>query len=59
LTKERFLFLEEDTNLILLTQRLYSLDDADNNMVELMENNNLGPNDILQLKKGRKIVYYI
>jgi len=57
--KERFLFLEEDTNLSLLTQRLYSLDDADNNMVELMENNNLGPNDILQLKKGRKIVYYI
>lgn len=57
--KERFIFLEEDTNWYLLTHRLYGLDPDDNNMLELMENNNAGPNDILQIKKGRKIVYYI
>jgi hypothetical protein len=57
--KERFIILEEDTNLILLTQRLYSLDPSDNNMNELMVNNNMGLNDILYLKKGTKIVYYI
>lgn len=57
--KERFIFLAEDTNLYELTNRLYSLDPDDKNIEELMENNNMGPNDILQLRKGRKILYYI
>lgn len=57
--KERFIILEEDTNIVLLTHRLYSLDPDDNNINELMVNNNMGLNDILEIKKGTKIVYYI
>ncbi|MCE3278027.1 MAG: hypothetical protein K0S44_218 [Bacteroidetes bacterium] len=56
---ERTLILEKDTNLILLTHRLYSLDEADKNMEELRDNNNLGLKELLQIPKGRKIVYYI
>lgn len=57
--KERFIITESDTNLILLTHRLYSLDPDDKNMQELMDNNGFGLNHILQIKKGTKVVYYI
>lgn len=56
---ERSVILEEDTNWILLTHRFYGLDPLDENIVEMMSNNNSGLNDILQLKKGRKITYYV
>lgn len=57
--KERVIFTESDTNLILLTHRFYSLDPDDNNIEELMENNNFSLEQILQIKKGTKVVYYI
>lgn len=57
--QERSVILEKDYNIIVLTHRLYGLDPFDNNIQELFINNNLGINDILVLKKGRKIVYYI
>ena len=56
---ERTLITETDTNIIILTHRFYGLDSNDNNINELFENNNLGLNHILQIKKGTKIVYYI
>jgi hypothetical protein len=56
---ERSIITEKDTNIILLTHRLYGLDDDDNNISELMENNGMGLIDLLQIKKGRRIVYYI
>lgn len=56
---ERTLYLEEDTNIVVLTHRLYGMDPFDNNMNELIENNNIGRLELLCLKKGRKIVYYI
>lgn len=56
---ERSIITDKDTNWILLTHRFYGLDEFDNNIAELMENNNLGLNGILQIKKGTKIVYYI
>lgn len=59
--KERTLFVEKDTNIYLLTHRLYGLDEADKNMEELMENNSdvFGLNEMFLIKKGTKIVYYI
>jgi len=57
--KERVIYAESDTNLILLTHRFYGLDDEDKNLQELQENNNFSFDQLLQIKKGSKIVYYI
>lgn len=57
--KERTIVTEKDTNIILLTHRLYGLDASDNNINELMSNNNMGLSSILQIRKGTPIVYYI
>lgn len=56
---ERSIITEGDTNIIVLTHRFYGLDNADKNIDEFMVNNKIGLNEILQIKKGRKIVYYI
>lgn len=57
--KERSIIVEADTNWIVLTHRLYGLDPTDDNLVELMNNNNVGLNEVLLVKKGRKVTYYI
>lgn len=56
---ERTIICETDTNIILLTHRLYGMDPLDANMAELMENNNMGLTSIFGIKKGTRIVYYI
>lgn len=56
---ERSIITEKDTNVILLTHRFYGLDPFDNNINEMIENNKLGLNQLLLIKKGTKIVYYI
>lgn len=56
---ERSIITEKDTNIILLTHRFYGLDPFDNNMNEMIENNNLGLNDLILIKKGTKIIYYL
>lgn len=55
---ERSVIIEEDSNVILLTHRFYGLDDNDENINEFMDNNNVGLNNILQIKKGTRIIYY-
>lgn len=57
--QERTLLLDKDTNIINLTYRLYSLDEFDNNIQELIENNNWGLNQILQIRKNTLVKYYI
>lgn len=57
--KERSIITEFDTNWIILTHRLYGLDPTDDNLTELMDNNNVGLNELLLVKKGRKVIYYI
>lgn len=57
--KERSIILDRDTNLILLTQRLYGLDEADNNINEMITNNNFGLDQYLVIRKGTKVIYYI
>lgn len=56
---ERTFVLEKDTNIILLTHRLYSLDEEDKNIEELMENNGWGWNEILGIQKNTTVKYYI
>jgi hypothetical protein len=57
--KEKTLLCEKDTNIILLTHRFYGLDADDNNMLEFVNNNNFSLNELLIIRKGRKIVYYV
>lgn len=57
--KERSIICENDTSIILLAHRLYSLDPDDKNIKELIENNDLSLEEYILIKKGRKIVYYI
>lgn len=57
--QERSIICEKDTNIIILTHRLYSLDPFDNNINELILNNNIGLYELTEIKKGREIVYYI
>jgi len=57
--QERSFYLENDSNALLLTHRLYGLDDNDENLVKFMNQNNIILNEIIQIKKGRKIVYFV
>lgn len=58
-SQQRRFYLEDDSNLILLTHRLYGLDLDDVNLNKFMNQNGIGLNEILQIRKGREIVYYI
>lgn len=57
--QERSIITEYDSNIILLTHRLYSLDPSDANMNELIENNGWGLIHMLGIKKGTRVIYYI
>lgn len=57
--QERSIFLENDDNLITLTHRFLGPSVDDSNMDEFILINNVGPDEYLGLKKGRKIVYFV
>ena len=57
--QERNIFLEEESNLILLTHRFLGLDVDDENLDEFIRNNNIGLNELLTIKKDRKITYFV
>jgi hypothetical protein len=57
--QERSIVLDKDSNWVLLTHRLYGIDKSDKNIDELMNNNEVGLSEMLQVKKGRKVVYYL
>lgn len=56
--KEQSIITESDTNLIILTHRLYGLA-SDKNIEELIANNNFGLIHMIQVEKGTKVKYYI
>jgi hypothetical protein len=57
--QERSYICEQDTNIILLTHRFLGLDLDDINIDTMMEINNIGLNEILNIRKGREIIYYV
>lgn len=57
--QERAIILEEDSNAILLTHRFYGLDAADELLNYFIATNQIGLNELLQIRKGRKIFYYV
>jgi prophage DNA circulation protein len=57
--QERIITLEEGSNILIQTHRFYGLDTEDVNLNRFVKTNNIGLNETLQLKKGRKLVYYV
>lgn len=57
--QEREIFLEENSNIILLAHRFYGLTVDDETIEYFKLSNAIGLNEILEIKKGRKILYYV
>jgi hypothetical protein len=57
--QERIITLQNDSNPVILTHRFYGLDNDDVNLNRFIETNGIGLSEIFELKKGRKIKYYI
>lgn len=55
----RILYCEKDTNLINLAHRLYGLTIDDSTLESLAATNNIGLLELLQIKKGRKIIWFV
>lgn len=58
-SSERSVILESDSNAIILAHRFYGLTDTDETLVKFIEQNNLSVDELLEIKKGKNIVYYI
>lgn len=57
--QERSIYLEEDSNVILLAQRFYGLTADDSTIDYVIETNKIQLKEMLEVKKGRKLVYYV
>lgn len=57
--QERFVILENNDNIVTLAHRFYGLDVDDTTMDQFFESNDLGINDLLTIKKGRTLVYFV
>ena len=57
--KEISVVLTQDSNMIMLTDKYYGLDDQDVNIQALVDNNGLTVYDTLIIQKGRTILYYV
>lgn len=57
--RERVVFTDRNTNLILLAHRYLGLDANDENIENFRIVNNIKLNEIFRIKKGRKIKYFV
>lgn len=57
--QERQIILEYDSNIVNLAHRFYGLDSDDATIDEFIKTNSIGLNELLQIKKGRVLRYYI
>jgi hypothetical protein len=57
--QQRTFTLEDDSNWILLTHRLYGIDNANSNIPLLIAQNDAGLLEMLRVRKGRLVTYYI
>lgn len=57
--QERSIILEEDSNIIDLSHRFNQMNADDTTIDEFILTNEIGLNEYLGLKKGRKIVYFV
>jgi hypothetical protein len=57
--QDRTLYAPEDTNIILLAKQLYGLKEDDSTIDELIAQNDIGVDELLIIRKGRLIRYYV
>jgi len=57
--QERVVYLDEDSNVIVLAHRFYGLEIDDSTIQQFMDENNIGLSGILEIPVGTKIVYYV
>lgn len=57
--QERFIYLESDSNAIVLTHRFYGLVADDSTIDDFIAQNEIGLTEILNIRKGRKIIYFV
>jgi len=57
--QERVHITDKNTNIILLAHRLYGLEEDDSTLQDIINDNDIGINELLQVMKGRKIIYYV
>jgi len=57
--QERVIYMESDSNIIIETHRFYGLLPDDSTLFRFISTNQIKGSEILQLKKGRRIVYYV
>lgn len=57
--QERIIYLEHDSNVIIQAHRFYGLLPDDSTIKRFVDTNNIEMDEVLQLKKGRKLVYYV
>ncbi len=57
--QERTVILENDSDIIELTRRFYGLKPDDSTITTFKESNGIGISELLEVKKGRKILYYV
>lgn len=56
--KERIIYLENDSNPILLAHRFYG-SDGESHTQKFIDENDITMNELLLVEKGRKLVYYV
>ena len=57
--QERVIQLDADSNAINLAHRFYGLDQDDTNLMFFIDTNALSLDELLSIKAGRKVVYYV
>lgn len=57
--QERTLILEDDSNVVVLAHQFYAAQPDDSHIDKLINTNQIGINEMLGLRKGRTIKYYV
>lgn len=57
--QQRIYTCEADTNVTWLANKLYGLLPDDSTITRIINDNNIGLREMLQIKKGREIIYYV
>ena len=56
--QERSFVVDADSNPVLLAHRFYGLDPDDINLQRFIDENEIGLNEMLNIRKGRTVIYY-
>lgn len=57
--QQRTFICDSDTNVLLLAHRFYGLLPDDSTIDQIIADNNIGISEMLQIQKGRPIIYYV